>query len=422
MKTWLCAIATLFLLMSPVKAQETFIVPLSKKADNTISLELLCQKDGRVGPFINISRLPPTSQRSAHIFSGINVIKNVDFFESNEQNVISFPVTWTYADGPSGTTGFFISTADFSGRQGQKFSERIRSITNDSQIYVLQFLSSRYVGLEFNGKRYLTEIDLNTVSNAAIADCLKFAGYDAALAAVKAQLKGALDKEETKQLCLQTFGYARSLEEYRPLLKAGDARLKALVPFPFESRAECFSAGEKDRPRILAAYLAGAEQGLALDYVGLGGAAQAAEIPTATLLMLKKDWGGGKLPEVMQAERSKEKDDTERKLKYVYTLYARIKSCEEAFGDGADKPFTRGELDKYRGTMSQLSSLYAPEFSSEALWTEASADYPAMLSKMRYSIGVDSRAAAEGCARNAGVFEGFAGKLVGQATKPKKDF
>ncbi len=55
---------------------------------------------------------------------------------------------------------------------------------------MLQFLSSRYVGLEFNGKRYLTEIDLNTVSNAAIADCLKFAGYDAALAAVKAQLKG----------------------------------------------------------------------------------------------------------------------------------------------------------------------------------------------------------------------------------------
>ncbi len=110
------------------------------------------------------------------------------------------------------------------------------------------------------------------------------------------------------------------------------------MPFPFESRAECFSAGEKDRPRILAAYLAGAEQGLALDYVGLGGAAQAAEIPTATLLMLKKDWGGGKLPEVVQAERSKEKDDTERKLKYVYTLYARIKSCEEAFGDGATSP------------------------------------------------------------------------------------
>lgn len=422
MKTWLGVAAALLALMSPLMAAETFVVPLSKRTDSSITLELVCQKDGRVGPFINISKLPATSQRSAHIFSGINVIKNVDFFESNDQNVISFPVTWTYADGPTGMTGFFISTADFNLKPGRKFSDRVRSITNDSQVYILQFLSSRYVGLEFNGQRYLTEIDLNSVSNGAIADCLKFAGYDAALTALRTQLKGPLEKDELKQLCLQTFGYVKSLEEYRPLLNGRASKLPANVSFPFDSRSDCFSATDKDKPGIVGAFMASAENGLSLDYVGLGAAAQAAEIPTATLLLLKKDWGGGALPAVVQAEQAKEKDDTERKLKYVYVLYARLKSCEEAFGDGADKPFTKGELDKYRGLMSQLSTLYAPQFSSEALWTEASADYPALLSKMRYSIGIDSRLAAEGCARNAGVFEGFAGKLIGQVAKPKKDF
>ncbi len=98
-KTWLCAVATLFLLMSPVKAQETFIVPLSKKADNTISLELLCQKDGRVGPFINISRCRPPRSGRRIFFPASTLSRMSIFFESNEQNVISFPVTWTYADG-----------------------------------------------------------------------------------------------------------------------------------------------------------------------------------------------------------------------------------------------------------------------------------------------------------------------------------
>lgn len=422
MKTWFCVATAILALICPAKAADTFVVPLSKTADASISLELVCQKDGRVGPFINISRLPPTSQRAAHIFTGINVIKNVDFFETNDQNVISFPVTWTYADGPTGMTGFFISTADFNFKPGRKFAERVRSVTNDSQVYILQFLSSRYVGLEFNGQRYLTEIDLNAVTNGAISDCLKFSGFDAALTALRTQLKGPLEKEELKQLCLQTFGYVKALEAYRPLLRGRDAKLREGAAFPFDNRSDCFTATDKDKPAMVGAFLASADNGLSLDYVGLGAAAQAAEIPTATLLMLKKDWGGAALREVVQAEKVKEKDDTERKLKYVYVLYARIKSCEEAFGDGADKPFTKGELDKYRGTMSQLASLYSPPFSSEALWTEASADYSTLLSKMRYSIGVDSRLAAEGCARNAGVFEGFAGKLISQAAKPKKDF
>ncbi|OYY10764.1 MAG: hypothetical protein B7Y70_07990 [Rhizobiales bacterium 35-68-8] len=421
MNRWWLALAILVALASRSEAQETFVVPFSKPAKDNISIELVCQKDGRVGPFINISRLPQSTQKSAHIFSSINVIKNVDFFETTDKSVISFPVSWTYEDGPSGMTGFFIATADLKTDARQKFSDRLRSVTSDSQVYILQFLSSKYLGLEFNGKRYLTEIDLPSVSNARIAECLKFAGYDTALAQLKTSLRNPLDKEEMKQLCLQTFGYAAALEEYRPLLK-DPAALTALVSYPLENRADCFSVTDKDRPRLTTSFLAGADRGLTLDYVGLGGAAQAAEIPNATLLLLKRDWGGGALPEVVEAERAKQNEDIERRLAYVYKLYARIKSCDEAFAGTNDRPYTRDELDKYRATMSQLAKQYGDRFNSDALWTEASSDYPAMLSKMRYSIGLDAKLASDGCFRNAGVFEAFASKLVTQKAQPKKDF
>lgn len=423
MKIWAGFLLLLLLLwQAPARAQERLSVPLSKPKDGTISVELICQKDGRVGPFINISRLPPTAQRSAHIIAGVNIVRNVDVFDGTDPNVIHFPATWSYADGPAGKPGLYVAVADLKAPAATPFVDRIRNLTNESQVYILQFLSSRFVGLEINHERFLAEIDVAPVTNARIQDCLKFAGFASALEDMRADLKGPLTKADLKLLCVQTFGYYRALEEYAPLRQGTGGGVSGLVAYPFDSRAECFGAAEKDKDRITAAFLKAADQGLQLDYVGLSTAAQALEIPVATLLILKRDWGASDLPEVIRAERSKEMADTERRLKYVYVLYARIKSCEEAFSGTVNRPYTREELDKYRSTMSQLASQYAGDFSADALWGEASADYPAMLSKMRSSIGLDARLASEGCSRNAGTFEAFSAKLVSKAARPMKDF
>ncbi|WP_205666099.1 hypothetical protein [Aquabacter cavernae] len=408
--------------MRPSLAQEIYIVPLSEPKDRTISVDLICQKDGRVGPFINISRLPPRAQRSAHIIASVNIVRNVDVFDGTDPNMIHFPATWSYADGPAGKPGLYVAVADLRAPETAPFVERMRSLTNDSQVYILQFLSSRFIGLQIEQERFLTQIDSAAVSNARIQECLKFAGFDTALSAVRAELKAPVQKAELKQLCLQTFGYNRALEEYAGLKHEAAAWVSGYVSYPFDARAECFGAAEKDKDRITTSFLKAAAQGLQLDYAGLAAAARAAEIPMATLLLLKKDWGAGDLPEVVDAERSREKADVERRLKYVYVLYARIKSCEEAFSDMPSRPYTREELDTYRGTMSQLSTQYAADFNADGLWDEASADYPAMLSKMRSSIWLDARLASEGCSRNGNTFEAFSSKLVSRAARPTKDF
>ncbi|TCT05621.1 hypothetical protein [Aquabacter spiritensis] len=403
-------------------AADTVSLPLSKSAEGTIGFAYVCRADGMIGPLVDTSRVGGGTLEAVALFSGLDVILAATFIDKGSApGIIAFPSQWRYTpDRAAG--GFFLVTADLDPAGRADFAEQTKALTGLAQIALLQAAATQYLAAEISGRRYAVEIDLDGLSRESLLRCLQAAGYDAALARLKAAGAAKLEPGELKSTCLALHGFYEAVETALRSLPDADKTAAPRLRYPTAERSDCFRVKQLSQPALVQAALDAAEMLRTLDYPALARAARKIALPPAALVTLRSQWNAKDLPSLVGAETEKARSDQISKLKYTYTLYARVLACTQAFQEVSGPPFTEGQMAAFRRRMSALEAAYKSETNLNALWDEAMTEFPAMLSSTKYSIAVSPSSALDGCARNAGLFEIFSAKAVQRGAVPKKDF
>ncbi len=426
MRIWASLLFTLIACTLGYASEDRISIPLSKVQDGNIAVELVCRRDGMVGPFINTSSVGRPPKGDVTFFNNSDFIRLSNYFDVDNRarrGIVPLPKNWEYLSDSAIDPGYFIALASFAAENGMGPVERQRALTSQSRIVLLQVITSKFLGADFGGKKYVAEIDVSHVTNEKIAKCLEFSGYSSALGKLTMQLQQPLTPLEMKGACLNLYKYYDALAAMgRTFREERQKSFAWVVKYPTRERIDCFVPASLSQPVIAKAATDAASSALTFDYMAFVKAADEVPLAEEIYTSLRDDWQVRNLPALELAEKAAIRAGQASSIQKVYFQYSRILACGEALKGTRVEGIPQNRMESFKQRMRQIEEKFSGELNTDQIWQEATRDYQKNLSAIRYAATSSPTAAMDMCSTDAARLELVLGKMMSLMSTLNKDF
>ncbi|WP_132028349.1 hypothetical protein [Aquabacter spiritensis] len=384
----------------------------------------MCRTDGTIGPFINTSRIGPAFKGHVTLFNNSDFIRASNFFDMNEDSgVVAFPPNWEYTAGTENEQGYFIAISDLSAEAAQSVVARHRNLVSQIQIVLLQVATSKFVGAEISGSKYVVEIDAASLTPAIWQACLEHAGYRAAVDRLRTLLDAPVSPREAQGLCVELFKYSDALA--RATASFGEPERIAFgseIRYPTGERADCFTPHKRSKLDLAKASLEAAEATATFDYAAFIAAAGRIALDEDVYRRLRSEWQVADLPSLAHAEREAALARQIALLRKLYFQYSRILACNEAFRDSLLTPISPGKMTAVKVGLAEIERQLSSQTDIEPIWEAATQSYHGSVASIRATAAWSTNTALDACANQLARLESSMNRtLIGMAPL-KKDF
>lgn len=419
MRLWL-ALCLVLWCGAAAAAGAPVVVPLSRPG--LVSLSLVCQADGIVGPYVDTSRANRATSGLITLFTRSDFARRAAYFDvppTTPAGLLALPEHWIHIGG-GGPAGFFITAGDFSVPDR---TAALRALAVRTQLLLLQVATSRFVGVETADQRFVIEVDPSALTQEALSTCLSHAGLPVARAAFDPAHAPMPSRSELTSLCLTLFNRAESLAALLESLPTADqARLARTVAHPVHEQVECFLPSSLDARAILAAAHE-ASAIAAFDYLGVARAATAVTLPPEAYEVLKTAWGAQDLPGQREAEAEVERAAKATAMRKAYFQFSRVLACVDSLKQSRLEPIAPPRLVSFRSDLSHAERGLRDEIDLDVLWMDSMRDYQKMLASLRMAVQSNPTSTMDLCAYEAAKMDAILARMNGGTDRmPVRDF